>query len=95
VLAAHKFAAVGDKSGPITLTAAPTIVQATGFANGNFSIQPGGTCVSGFAINPNGGTCTVNVRYQPNNTSNATAHITLNDTGATTATQNSANFPAN
>ncbi|MBZ5546847.1 MAG: hypothetical protein LAO22_02630 [Acidobacteriia bacterium] len=87
--------ATGAFAGPITLTANPTIVPVTGGANGTFSIQPGGTCVSGFQITSGGGTCTINVRYQPNNSSNATAHVTLNDTGATTATQSSANFTAN
>jgi len=86
---------IGTNAGPITLTANPTVVPVLGTANGTFSIQPGGTCVSGLAINPNGNTCTINVRYQPNNTSNATAHVTLNDTGATTATQNSSNFTGN
>jgi len=88
----NNFAGTG--AGPITLTANPSIVPVGGLSNGTFSIT-GGTCVSGLQISSGGGTCTINVQYQPNNTTNATAHVTLNDTGATTTTQSSANFTGN
>jgi hypothetical protein len=46
-------------------------------------------------INP-GASCTIIVQYAPGtSTATATAHVTITDSGATTATQTSANFTAN
>jgi hypothetical protein len=85
--------ATGVNAGPLTLTAAPAIVK-TSTAGGTFSIT-GGTCTSGAIVNP-GGTCTITVQYAPGtSTTTATAHVTLSDSGAATATQNSPNFNAN
>jgi hypothetical protein len=67
---------------------------------GTFSIQPGGTCVSGASVAAGGGTCTINVRYVPpaypaSLATPGVAHVTLTDTGAATASQNSPNFNSN
>jgi hypothetical protein len=80
--------------GPLTLTAGPVVNRATGA--GAFTVISGGSCVAGLVLQP-GGSCTVNVQYVPPTTGSltSTAHVTITDTGATTATQNSANFPAN
>jgi hypothetical protein len=80
-------------SSPITLTAAPTIARMTG--RGTFTIT-GGTCVSGFVINP-GATCTITVQYVPPATApfGSTARVTITDNGAATTTQNSAIFTGN
>jgi hypothetical protein len=90
--------ATGANAGPLTLTAAPTIAK-VGTAGGTFSIAVGGTCVSGAVINPAPTTptsCTINVQYVPGaSTVTATAHVTIADTGAATATQTGANFTAN
>jgi hypothetical protein len=71
-------------TGAFTLTAAPTLRNAanTGGAPATFSIQPGGTCISGFVIAAGGGTCTINVRYTPTNTTQATARARVAGTGA-------------
>ena len=72
-------------AGPITLTSAPTIAK-VGTVGGTFSIT-GGTCVSGFVINPGGGTCTITVQYVPGtSTATGNARITISDTGTTTPT---------
>jgi hypothetical protein len=85
--------ASGANAGPLTLTAAPAIVK-VGTAGGTFSIT-GGTCASGFVVNP-GSNCTVNVQYVPGaTTTTATAHVTITDTGAATTSQTTANFTAN
>jgi hypothetical protein len=62
---------------------------------GAFTVT-GGTCASGTVLAP-GATCTVVVQYVPPTTGSltSTAHVTIADTGVATATQNSANFPAN
>ena len=84
--------ATGANAGPLTLTAAPTITRTAGA--GTFSIT-GGTCTSGTVIAA-GGNCTITVQYAPGtSTATATAHVTIADTGATTATQNSPNFNGN
>jgi hypothetical protein len=82
-------------TGALTLTAAPTIAKVSGAGTGTPSIQPGGTCVSGFVVAPTTGTCTINVRWVPINTSTANLNVTLTDTGAATGTQTSNTFPAN
>jgi hypothetical protein len=87
---------------PFTFAAAPTVNIVTGTGNGTFSVT-GGTCVNGLVLNP-GSSCTVLMSYQPNNTSNVTAHVTVVGTGVpgtpaaatTPATQNQTpNFTAN
>jgi hypothetical protein len=85
--------ATGATAGPITLTAAPAVNRVTG--TGAFTVT-GGTCASGTVLAP-GATCTIVVQYVPPTTGSlaSTAHVTIADTGVGTATQNSANFPAN
>jgi hypothetical protein len=85
--------ATGTNAGPLTLTAAPVVNRATG--TGAFTVT-GGSCTSGAVIAP-GGNCTITVQYVPPTTGSltSTAHVTITDTGAATATQNSANFTAN
>jgi hypothetical protein len=85
-------------TGPLTLTAAPTIAKTAGGATttGSFSIT-GGTCTSGTVVAAAGGTCTINVQYIPNATGTigtATGTVTLTDTGAATGTQTTS-FSAN
>jgi hypothetical protein len=82
-------------TGPLTLTAAPSIAKASGTGTGTPSIQPGGTCISGAVIPAATGTCTINVRWVPTNTLTANLAVTLTDSGAATGTQTSATFPAN
>jgi hypothetical protein len=77
--------------GPLTLSAA-TLTVTAGAANGTFTIT-GGTCTAGAVLNPRG-TCTIIVQYVPINTTQATAYVTLTDTGAGTATQSSPTFNA-
>jgi hypothetical protein len=85
--------ATGATAGPLALTAPPTVNRATG--TGTFSIT-GGTCASGTVLAP-GSTCTIVVQYVPPTTGTltSTAHVTITDTGAATATQNQPNFTAN
>jgi hypothetical protein len=85
--------ATGANAGPLTLTAAPVVNRTAG--TGAFSVT-GGTCVSGTVIPP-GGSCTIVVQYMPPATGSlaSTGHVTITDTGATTANQNSPNFNAN
>jgi len=54
--------ATGASAGPLTLTAAPTLTRTSG--TGTFTIT-GGTCISGAVVNAGGGTCTINVHYEP------------------------------
>jgi hypothetical protein len=82
----------GGNAGPFTFTTAPTIAT-VGTPSGTFSIT-GGTCVNGFVI-PTGGSCTINVRYVPTTTTTSNANVTATGTGLATASQTSANFPAN
>ena len=65
-----------------------------GHHRGEFTIT-GGTCISGTVLKP-GDSCTIIVQYVPPTTGllTSTAHVTISDTGALTATQNSANFTA-
>ena len=81
-------------SGPLNLTAAPTVVKTAG--PGSFAVT-GGTCTTGPFPRTivTGGNCTVTVQYAPSGTTSSTAHIAITDTGDTTATQNSPNFNAN
>ena len=85
--------ATGANAGPLTLTAAPAVNRATG--TGAFTVT-GGTCASGTVLAP-AATCTIIVHYVPPTTGSltSTAHVTITDTGTTTATQNSANFTGN
>ena len=86
--------ATGANAGPFTFTTAPTIAKVSGTGNGAFSIS-GGTCVNGFVINP-GSNCSINVSYSgETNTSTANGRVTATGSGIATASQNSANFPAN
>ena len=88
--------AAGATAGPLTLTAAPTITRTAG--TGAFSIVTTGptpsSCLSGTVLTQ-GQSCTIVVQYVPSGTATSTAHVTLADTGATTASQNGANFNAN
>jgi len=92
--------ATGATAGPLTLTAPPTIAKTSNASGGNgtFSIT-GGTCGNGTVITPAGGptpTCTIIVQYTgETNTTTADGAVTITDTGALTATQTSAAFPAN
>jgi hypothetical protein len=81
-------------SGPLNLTAPPTVVKTAG--PGSFAVT-GGTCTTGPFPRTivTGGNCTVTVQYTPSGTTSSTAHIAITDTGDTTATQNSPNFNAN
>ena len=83
--------ATGTYAGPLTLSAAPTITQTSG--SGTFSIT-GGSCASGTVISP-AGNCTLTVQYVPSGTTTSTAHVTITDSGAMNASQNSANFSGN
>jgi hypothetical protein len=85
--------ATGANAGPLTLTAAPVVNRVTG--TGAFTVT-GGTCVSGLVLAP-AATCTITVQYVPPTpgTLGSTAHVTISDTGAAAATQNSANFTGN
>jgi hypothetical protein len=85
--------ATGANAGPLTLTAAPVVNRATG--TGAFTVT-GGTCASGTILAP-AASCTVIVQYVPPTTGSltSTAHVTIADTGAGTASQNSPNFPGN
>jgi hypothetical protein len=80
-------------SGPLKLSAAPTITKTAGAAASQFAIT-GGTCASAVVVAA-GGTCTISIRYTPANAVISTAHVTLRDIGAAAATQNSANFNGN
>jgi len=84
--------ATGANAGPLVLTAVPAVKRASG--TGEFTIT-GGTCISGTVLKP-GDSCTIIVQYVPPTTGllTSTAHVTISDTGALTATQNSANFTA-
>jgi hypothetical protein len=85
--------ATGATAGPLTLTAAPVVNRVSG--TGAFTVT-GGTCASGTNLAP-GATCSIVVQYVPPTTGSltSTAYITITDTGAATATQNSPNFTAN
>lgn len=88
--------ATSSNPGPLTLTAAPTVtVTARGPRGSGFTIT-GGTCASGSII-PAGGTCTIIVTYNPNGSAGtqASAQVSISDTGATTASQTGASFNAN
>jgi len=81
--------------GPLTLTAAPTVGVTTAGPTGSSLTVTGGTCVAGLTVAPLG-TCTIIVTYNSNSAAtSATAHVTVNDTGAAAASQSGANFNAN
>jgi hypothetical protein len=93
----------GAGAGSITLTANPSLGTKGGVGGitgtGTFSIVTGGTCVSGFVINP-GSSCTILVRYTPlatglNNTSTATDLVNITGTGFGTSPAASGRFSAN
>ena len=86
--------ASGASAGAFTFTS--DAITKVGTAGGTFSIITGGTCVSGFVVNP-GSNCTITVQYVPGTpaTATATANVTVTGTGLATASQTSANFSAN
>ena len=81
---------------PLTITTAPMIVN--GVATLPAVTITGGTCTSGFVVNP-GSSCTIFVQYTPpaapatNGTQNA--NVTVTGTGMATLNMSSANFNAN
>lgn len=73
---------------PLTITAPPVITRLSG--NGSFAIVPPGTgtpCATSLVVAPRGGNCTIGVEYRPADGEGSTARLTLTDTGAATATQ--------
>jgi len=73
-------------TGPLTLTAAPTVTKTSGPASGVFSIITGGSCTNGTVVIP-GGSCTINVQYAPGGSATtATANVTITGSGLATAT---------
>lgn len=73
---------------PLTITAPPAITRVSG--KGAFAIvAPGaGTpCATSLVVAPRGGKCTIGVEYTPSDSEESTARLTLTDTGAATATQ--------
>jgi hypothetical protein len=82
-------------TGPLTITATPTAAKVTGPASGVFSVIAGGTCVTGFVVNP-GNSCTINVQYAPGGSATAaTGNVTITGSGLAAATLTSGNFGAN
>lgn len=74
--------------GPLTITTEPTITRLTG--NGNFEIVPPGTgiaCAASLVVRPDGGECSIGVRYTPSGSGKSIARLTLTDSGAETSTQ--------
>jgi len=89
-------------TGPLTLTAAPTVAKAptnTGNAASTFAIvapASGTPCTAGGVVAAGGGQCTIGVQYNPNGfTTTSIGRVTLTDTGAAATTQNGPNFNAN
>jgi len=80
-------------SGPLKLTAAPTITKTSGAADSKFTIA-GGSCSAGKEIAP-GETCTIAVKYVPANKETSTAHVTLTGSGAREARLHSESFDSN
>ena len=81
-------------TGPLTLTANPTVATTGGTGNGTFSVT-GGTCSSGSVVAP-GGSCTIIVQYAgQTNTATANGRVTITGTGLAAATLTSPTFPAN
>jgi hypothetical protein len=75
-------------NGPLTITADPEVTRISG--SGSFAIVTPGTgrpCAKTVVVPGKGGTCTIGVRYTPSDTAISTARVTLTDTGAKTATQ--------
>ncbi len=83
----------GANAAPLTLSADPTI-SPTATPNGTFSIQPGGTCISGAVVNP-GATCTISVRYVPTTTTTSSATVTVTGVGLLNGSATSSAFNAN
>lgn len=74
--------ASGVNAGALTLTAAPTVIKASGPGASSFSVIAGGTCASGTVVNPGGGSCTVRVQYNPGgSTATSTAHVRITGRG--------------
>jgi hypothetical protein len=82
--------------GPLTVTATPTVAVTTNGPAGSSFTVTGGTCVSGLTV-ASGSACTIVVTYNPNGSAarTAAAHVTINVSGATTASQSSSIFNAN
>ncbi len=75
-------------NGPLTITADPEVTRISG--TGSFAIVPpamGIPCAKTLVVAGKGGACTIGVRYTPSDTAISTARVTLTDTGAKTATQ--------
>ncbi len=74
--------------GPLTITADPEVSRISG--SGNFAIvtpATGTPCAKTLVVPGKGGACTIGVKYTPSDTEISTARVTLIDTGAKTATQ--------
>jgi hypothetical protein len=74
--------------GPLTITADPTITRISG--TGSFVIvtpATGTPCGKSVVVPPRGGECTIGVQYTPKDTEISTARVTLTDSGAKNATQ--------
>lgn len=74
--------------GTLTITADPEVTRISG--TGSFAIVPPGSgtpCAKTLVVAGKGGSCTIGVRYTPSDTGISTARVTLTDTGAKTATQ--------
>ena len=74
----------GTNQAPLILTGTPTVTRTGG--SGTFTVT-GGTCISGTTVNAGGGSCTVNVDYQPPAAPasvTATMRVNLPNTGAAT-----------
>lgn len=74
--------------GPLTITSDPEVIRISG--SGNFAIVPptsGTPCAKTLVVAGKGGTCTIGVKYTPSDTEISTARVTLIDSGAKSATQ--------
>jgi hypothetical protein len=80
-------------TGPLKLTAAPTITKTSGATESKFWIA-GGSCSAGKEIAP-GETCTIAVKYAPANKATATAHVTLTGRGGREEKLHSGSFFCN
>lgn len=74
--------------GSLEITADPVVTRVSG--SGSFAIVTPGTgtpCAKTLVVPAKGGKCTIAVQYTPLDTEISTARVTLTDTGAETATQ--------
>lgn len=74
--------------GPLEITADPVVTRVSG--SGSFAIvtpSTGTPCAKTVMVPAKGGTCTIAVQYTPLDTEISTARVTLTDSGAETATQ--------